>query len=73
MRRLTEPQAHRGRAAVIDGRYPEGMQARCVLCGKSQPIEKGKLVAGRARPNEPVRHFLCSNCVKLLPAEGEAA
>lgn len=63
MRKLTEPQAHRGRVAVIDGEYPEGMKARCAWCGNVQPVDEGELVASRTKGDGPSRLYMCSDCL----------
>jgi hypothetical protein len=63
MRKLTEPQAHRGRVAVIDGNFPEGMQARCAWCRQIQAIVEGEMVSVRAGASGATRMFKCSDCV----------
>lgn len=70
MRKLTEPQAHRGRVAVIDGNFPEGMQARCAWCREIQPIEEGEMVSSQGRGSGATRMFKCSEC---LTEESEGA
>lgn len=64
MRKLTEPQAHRARAAIIEGRYPEGMKARCARCSKVAPVAEGKLVDVPRRATGPARAFLCPDCLE---------
>ncbi|MFN2526077.1 MAG: hypothetical protein ABR505_07415 [Actinomycetota bacterium] len=68
MRRLTEPQAHRERLAVIEGDYPEGMEARCGLCGRRQQIRQGQLLERRRNSHEASRVFVCSVCLKARAA-----
>lgn len=64
MRKLSEPEAHRGRQAVINGEYPEGMQARCAWCGEVRPVIEGSFVGG-ARPGiGAARVFRCGECQK---------
>ena len=70
MRKLTEPQAHRGRVAVIDGNFPEGMQARCAWCGQIEEIVEGEMVSARAGASGATRMFKCSRC---LTEESEGA
>ena len=63
MRKLTEPQAHRGRVAVIDGNFPEGMQARCAWCTRIEQIVEGEMVSVRTGGNGATRMFRCSECL----------
>lgn len=63
MRKLTEPQAHAGRAAVIDGRYPDGMQARCAWCRRVSSVREGKLMDVRPSGDGPTRAFKCHRCL----------
>ncbi|MEA2505667.1 MAG: hypothetical protein QOH48_285 [Actinomycetota bacterium] len=62
MRRLSEPEAHRGRMAIIEGRFPEGMTARCSWCGTVQPANDGEFLAIRIPGTGPSRVFRCGNC-----------
>lgn len=66
MRRLTESQAHKGRAALIDGEYPDGMQARCARCERVRAIAEGELFKVRPHAEGPQRVFVCSECVVEL-------
>ncbi|MFN2593811.1 MAG: hypothetical protein ABR579_02840 [Actinomycetota bacterium] len=62
MRKLSEPEAHRARAAIINGEYPEGMQARCAWCADIRPISEGTFVDA-ARPGVgAARVFRCETC-----------
>ena len=70
MRKLTEPQAHRGRVAVIDGHFPEGMRARCAWCRNVYPVAEGELVTSTPRGGGATRIFRCSECAD---AEREGA
>jgi hypothetical protein len=70
MRKLTEPQAHRGRVAVIDGNFPEGMRARCAWCRRIEPIIEGEMVSAHTGGNGATRMFKCSGC---LTEENEGA
>lgn len=64
MRKLSEPEAHRARTAIIKGDYPEGMQARCGWCGEVRAIEEGSFVDA-ARPGVgAARVFRCEACVQ---------
>ncbi|MDQ4145457.1 MAG: hypothetical protein M3198_17290 [Actinomycetota bacterium] len=63
MRKLTEPQAHRGRVAVIEGNFPEGMRARCAWCQTIEPVEQGQMLASVHRGAGPTRLYRCSKCV----------
>ena len=71
MRKLTEPQAHRGRVAVIEGNFPEGMQARCAWCQSIEPVEDGQMIPSAHRGAGPSRLFRCSKCAET-EAEGAA-
>lgn len=62
MRKLTEPQAHRGRVAVIEGDFPEGMRARCAWCQTIESVEEGQMIASAHRGAGPTRIFRCSKC-----------
>ena len=62
MRKLSEPEAHRARTAIINGDYPEGMQARCGWCGGVREVSEGSFVDA-ARPGVgAARVFRCENC-----------
>jgi DNA-directed RNA polymerase subunit RPC12/RpoP len=62
VRKLTEPQAHRGRVAIIEGRFPEGMQARCAWCGKVALVEEGEMRDTSRHASGPARVFRCADC-----------
>ncbi len=64
MRKLTEPQAHRGRVAVIEGRYPEGMQARCVWCREVKDVNEGELVTAMTKGVGATHLFRCGDCLE---------
>ena len=64
MRKLTEPQAHRGRVAVIEGNFPEGMQARCAWCGDVQAVEEGQMLDTIRRGPGATHLFKCSKCLE---------
>jgi hypothetical protein len=66
MRRLTDSQAHKARAALIDGEYPEGMKARCARCEKVRAIAQGELFEVSPHAEGPQRVFVCSDCVGEL-------
>jgi hypothetical protein len=63
MRKLTEPQAHRARAAIIDGNYPKDLQARCGWCRSVLPVKKGEFVDLPRKGAGPSRAFKCSDCI----------
>ena len=69
MRRLSEPEAHRGRVAVIQGEYPEGMRARCGGCEKVFDIADGSLVEIKGRGSQATRIFLCASCLERTNAD----
>lgn len=66
MRRLTESQAHKARAALIDGEYPEGMQARCARCERVRAIAEGEIFDVSRSTEGPTRVFVCTGCVREL-------
>ena len=66
MRRPTEAEAHRARSRLIDGEYPEDMQARCALCATVAPISQGRMVELKVRSDGPARVFLCRACAERL-------
>ncbi|MEA2476558.1 MAG: hypothetical protein QOF16_1675 [Actinomycetota bacterium] len=62
MRKLSEPEAHRARTAIINGDYPEGMQARCGWCREVRSVDEGSFVDA-ARPGVgAARVFRCGEC-----------
>ena len=62
MRKLTEPEAHRARAAIIEGSYPEGMHARCAWCRKVAPAAEGEFVEVTVPGTGATKVFKCSDC-----------
>jgi hypothetical protein len=62
MRRLTDPEAHRQRVDVIEGRYPEGLKARCSVCESVAEINEGAMYEITPSALGPSRVFLCSDC-----------
>jgi hypothetical protein len=64
MRRLTEPQAHRGRVDVIEGRFPPGMQSRCAWCGAITEVEKGAFVDVKRSADGAAKAFKCPDCLR---------
>ncbi len=62
MRKISDPEAHSARTDIIEGRFPEGMSARCSWCRKVKPVAKGDFVAVRGWGTGPSRVFKCSDC-----------
>ena len=62
MRKLTEPQAHRGRVDVIEGRFPEGMKSRCAWCGSVVEVAEGEFVELKRSAAGPSKAFRCGEC-----------
>ena len=62
MRRPTEPEAHRARAALIDGRVPPEMQARCAYCRQVSTASEGKFVVVEVPGTGHTRMFRCASC-----------
>jgi hypothetical protein len=63
MRRLTEPEAHRARAAIIEGDYPEGMTARCAWCRKIAAVSAGRFVSVHVPGTGATSVFKCPDCL----------
>jgi hypothetical protein len=63
MRRLTEPEAHRARAAIIEGEFPEGMSARCAWCRKVGAVAEGEFVAVNVPGTGATQVFRCGACL----------
>jgi hypothetical protein len=63
MRRLTEPEAHRARAAIIEGEFPEGMNARCAWCRKVAAVSGGRFVTVNVPGTGATSMFRCSDCL----------
>ena len=63
MRRLTEPEAHRARAAIIEGDYPEGMTARCAWCRKIAAVSTGRFVSVHVPGTGATSVFKCPDCL----------
>ena len=70
MRRLTEPQAHRARTDIIEGRFPEGLRARCAWCRSVAPADDGRFVDVDVPGTGATRGFKCGGC---LASEREGA
>ena len=69
MRRPTDAEAHRARSALIEGRYPDGMQARCASCGKVRSIAEGEMRdTGQSPSTGAQRYFVCAECVEASAA-----
>ncbi len=71
MRRLTEPEAHRARTAIIEGQFPQDMQARCAWCRRVETVGEGRFVAVEVPGTGHTQMFKCSSCLK--EGEGSAA
>jgi hypothetical protein len=71
MRRLTEPQAHRARTDIIEGRFPEGLRARCAWCRAVAAADEGRFLEVVVPGTGATRVFKCSDCVES-EAEGAA-
>jgi hypothetical protein len=62
MRRLSDPEAHRARTDLVEGRFPEGMNARCAWCRKVKPARDGDFVAVNVPGTGSTSMFKCSSC-----------
>ena len=62
MRKPTEPESHRARVDLIEGRYPEGMRSRCALCKSVRDVTDGRFVTGNVTGTGPTQLFVCSSC-----------
>ena len=63
MRKLTEPQAHRGRVDVIEGRFPPGMKSRCAWCRAVASVEEGQFVDVKRSAQGATKLFKCPDCL----------
>lgn len=62
MRKIKETEAHRARTAIIEGQFPEGMQARCAWCGNVREVTKGEFVDSSLIAAGPGKVFRCAEC-----------
>jgi hypothetical protein len=62
MRRLSDPEAHRARTALVEGRFPEDMNARCAWCRKVRPARDGAFVEVRIPGTGHTSMFRCAEC-----------
>lgn len=62
MRKISDPEAHLARTDILEGRYPEGMSARCSWCGEVRPVIEGDFVPVKGWGTGPSRAFKCSGC-----------
>jgi hypothetical protein len=54
---------------IIEGRYPDGLKARCAGCSKVRLVVEGEMVDVPKAPSAgPARVFLCSDCLKSRAA-----
>lgn len=64
MRKISEPEAHRGRIAVIEGQYPDGMQARCAWCARVEEVQNGQFCTVKKTGEGPAKLYKCSQCLE---------
>ena len=63
MRKPTQPEAHRGRVALLEGRFPEGMKTRCSWCREIREVQEGSFVSvTEGRGGAETRFFKCDKC-----------
>ena len=62
MRKISEPEAHRARVALLEGRYPEGMQIRCAWCRQVRAVAEGEFVLAKVVGSGHTHFFKCSEC-----------
>jgi len=62
MRKLSEPEAHRARVEIMEGRFPPDMKTRCAWCSKVGLVSEGEFVARTVRGLGPTQFFMCSDC-----------
>ena len=70
MRRLSDPEAHRARTDLLEGRIPADMNARCAWCRGVHPAREGRFVVVNVPGTGHTSMFKCSSC---LQEEGTAA
>ena len=62
MRKLSDPEAHRARTAIVEGRFPEDMNARCAWCREVSPAREGKFIEVNVPGTGHTGMFQCSRC-----------
>lgn len=62
MRRIRGPEAHNARMALIEGRFPDGMNARCSSCSEIRPVSEGEFVEVRLPGTGHTQVFRCAEC-----------
>ncbi len=62
MRRIRGPEAHSARMALIEGRFPAGMNARCSMCSEIRPVAEGEFVEIRLPGTGHTQVFRCADC-----------
>ena len=62
MRRIRGPEAHAARMALIEGRFPPGMQVRCSKCGEIRAVEEGAFIRVNMSGTGPTQAFRCVDC-----------
>ena len=72
MRKIKEPEAHRARAAVVDGNYPEGMRVRCSWCQTVVGPTEGEFRYGRTARTGTANFFKCQSCLDREDSESAA-
>jgi hypothetical protein len=70
VRRLSDPEAHRARTDLLEGRIPADMNARCAWCRAVRPAREGRFVVVNVPGTGDTSMFKCSSC---LGQEGSAA
>jgi hypothetical protein len=64
MRRLSDPEAHRARTDLLEGRFPEDMRARCAWCRSVRPAREGRFVEVNVPGTGHTSMFKCSTCLE---------
>jgi hypothetical protein len=62
MRKLSDPEAHRARTALVEGRFPEDMHARCAWCRDVHPAREGRFIEVNVPGTGQTSMFQCSDC-----------
>lgn len=48
--------------ALIEGRYPNGMQVRCSKCERVRAVEEGEFLTVRLAGSGSAQAFRCNDC-----------
>ena len=64
MRKLSDPEAHRARTDLVEGRFPEDMNARCAWCRNVRPARAGEFIEVNVPGTGHTSMFRCADCAQ---------